>query len=512
MADYLAPGVYTDGNAHFPAGIKAAPTHITVFIGYTAYHKFNGQSAFNTPIRITSLLEFKQYFGGDTNHQFDINPATSAQAPDVNLATKGYCVSQVTPNFLLYRSLCLFFNNGGAECYVVSVGDYNSSINLTAILAGLGTIKSEANSSVIAIPDAVALDNANECAVVQQSLLSQCSQATYKRFAILDIFQGDSVASGALQDDCVDVFRHNIAGADLSYSAAYYPWLETSVINSKELGFGFFHNITRLKKLLSIELVQRYPRAKRQTFTKQKQMQSLIAAIAEDNLATLSPLQRSEQQQVHKTLLSLSPFYLAMIMGITDKLNLLPPSGAVCGSYAMVDGTRGVWKAPANIALSSVIRPCQTLSNEQQQELNADPCGKSINAIRSFIGEGVLIWGARTLAGNDNEWRYINVRRTAMMIEQSIGNGLKTLVFAANDHNLWSKTKLMIESFLTQLWQQGALAGEKPEQAFFVNVGLNNSMTSTDILAGRFIVQLGVAMVRPGEFTVLKVEQKMSPP
>jgi phage tail sheath protein FI len=512
MAEYLAPGVYIEPNIHFPPSITAAPTNIAIFIGYTECHEFSGQSVLNTPIRIISLLQFEQYFGGDAKHQFHINAARRGQTADVSLATKGYCLPQVSPNFLLYRSLCLFFNNGGVECYVVSVGEYHSAINATAMLGGLAAIKSEVNSSVIAIPDVVALANANECALVQQTLLAQCSQDTYKRFAVLDVFQGDSVTSSALQHDCIDVFRNNIGGADLSYAAAYYPWLETSVINSKELGFGLFDNIASLKKLLSFELTQSYPRPNRKNLIKQKQSQALIDAIAEEDLALLSKVQRNEQQQAHQSLLSLSPFYSAIIKLITEKLSLLPPSGAVCGSYAMVDRERGVWKAPANIALSSVIRPCQTLSNEQQQGLNVHPSGKSINGIRSFVGKGVLIWGARTLAGSGNEWRYINVRRTAMMIEQSVDNGLKALVFEPNDQNLWSKTKMIIENFLMQLWQQGALAGAKPEQAYFVNVGLNNSMTSTDILEGRLIVQLGFAMVRPAEFIVLKVEQKMSPP
>jgi uncharacterized protein len=512
MPEYLASGVYIEQKVNFPPSITAVPSNIAVFIGYTECIESKGQSLLNSPIGITSLLEFESYFGGDAGHQFAINATGRGQVADVSFATNGYCLSQATPNFLLYRSLRLFFNNGGKECYIVSVGNYDSGINATNILAGLTAIKTLAKGSIIAIPDAVALANANECALVQQTLLSQCSQGTYKRFAVLDIFQGYSAVSNTLQNDCVDVFRNNIVGADLSYAAAYYPWLETNVINNNELGFGFFNNITSLKKYLFLELAQIYPKPTRLTLAKQRQLQSLIEAIAEQEPAKLSEVQRNEQQQLHQTLLSLSPFYAATIRCISEKLAVLPPSGAVCGCYALVDNSRGVWKAPANIALLSVISPCQTLSNEQQQGLNIDSLGKSINAIRNFIGQGVLIWGARTLAGNDNEWRYINVRRTAMMIEQSIFAGLQKFVFEANDQNLWSKTKMIIENFLMQLWQQGALAGAKPEQAYFVKVGLNTSMTSTDILAGRLIVLLGIAMVRPAEFIVLRLEQKMSQP
>lgn len=189
-------------------------------------------------------------------------------------------------------------------------------------------------------------------------------------FAVLDIFQGYNPANTALQNDCVDLFRNNIGGSDLSYGAAYYPWLNTNVINSKDLSCGIFNNIATLKKLLSLELTQIYSRPSRQTLIKQKQLQSLI--------------------------------------------------------------------------------------------------------------------------------------------EQSIHKGLQALVFEPNDQNLWSKTKGMIENFLMQLWQQGALTGAKPEQAYFVNVGLNTSMSSIDILEGRLIVQLGIAMSRPAEFIVLRIELKMS--
>lgn len=512
MPKYLTPGVYINENVLLPPRITAAPTYIAAFIGYTERHQLDEQSLLNTPIRIRSLLEFEQFFGGDAKHKFDVDAAKSGQATDVKLATKGYIVSQSSPNFLLYRSLCMFFKNGGEECTVVSVGSYHNGINVTSILAGLAAIKGEARSSIIAIPDIVALDNVNECTFIQQTLLSQCSQDTYKRFAILDIFQGYSATSSSLPNDCINEFRNKITGADLSYAAAYYPWLVTTVINNEDLGFSLFNNIPSVRKLLSLELTKIFPRLNRQAIAKQRKIQFLIDSIADEDLSTLSQVQRNEQQQAHQTLLTLSPFYSLMLQRIIEKLNLLPPSGAVCGSYSMVDRNRGVWKAPANVALSSVISPCQALNNEQQQWLNVDPSGKSVNVIRSFISKGVLIWGARTLAGDNNEWRYINVRRTIMMIEVSVLNGLKAVVGEPNDHNLWSKSKVMIETFLTQLWQAGALVGAKPEQAYFVKIGLNNSMTNTDILEGRLIVQLGIAMVRPAEFIVRKVEQKMAKP
>jgi hypothetical protein len=141
--------------------------------------------------------------------------------------------------------------------------------------------------------------------------LFQCSHRNYSRFAILDIFQGYKDTSSVTQNDCVDEFCTNIGTANLSYATAYYPWLESTVIKSKDLGFSFFNNITRLKQLLSLSLTQSYPKPNRQILIKRKKLQSLFDNIAEGGLAELNQLQRNEQQQLHQSLLSLSPFYAA---------------------------------------------------------------------------------------------------------------------------------------------------------------------------------------------------------
>jgi hypothetical protein len=193
-----------------------------------------------------------------------------------------------------------------------------------------------------------------------------------------------------------------------------------------------------------------------------------------------------------------------------ESLNLLPPSGAIAGVYASVDRDRGVWKAPANVSLNSVISPAEKISQEQQAEYNVDVnAGKSINIIRSFAGKGVLVWGARTLAGNDNEWRYISVRRLFNFVEESVKKATEQFVFEPNDANTWVRIQAMIENFLTVLWRQGALQGIKPEHAFYVSVGLGKTMTPLDILEGRMIIEIGMAAVRPAEFIILKFSHKM---
>ncbi len=188
----------------------------------------------------------------------------------------------------------------------------------------------------------------------------------------------------------------------------------------------------------------------------------------------------------------------------------LPPSSAIAGVYARVDNERGVWKAPANVSLNYVSELSVKITNDIQDDLNVHTQGgKSINAIRAFTGKGILIWGARTLAGNDNEWRYVSVRRFFNMVEESVKKATGVFVFEPNDANTWLKVKAMIDNFLTKQWKAGALAGATPDKAFFVKVGLGETMTAQDILEGYMIIEIGMAAVRPAEFIVLKFSHKM---
>lgn len=205
------------------------------------------------------------------------------------------------------------------------------------------------------------------------------------------------------------------------------------------------------------------------------------------------------------------PIVANIVRAIKKAMSKVPPSGAIAGIYARVDNTRGVWKAPANESVLNVTGPAFQITAEEQSDMNVDAvAGKSINAIRSFTGKGTLVWGARTLAGNDNEWRYISVRRFFNMVEESCKKSTEPFVFEPNDRNTWVRVQGMIENFLTTLWRQGALQGAKPEHAFYVAVGLGKTMTALDILEGRMIVEIGMAVVRPAEFIILRFSHKMA--
>lgn len=189
---------------------------------------------------------------------------------------------------------------------------------------------------------------------------------------------------------------------------------------------------------------------------------------------------------------------------LTGKKKLIPPSGSVVGTYAYVDSSRGVHKAPAGTTdgyLDTVVGVEKIVTKGEQELLN--PIG--INVIRS-LPEGICIWGARTLS-SDAEWRYINIRRLMMYIEESVDQASQWVVFEPNEPTLWGKVKRNLSAFLTRVWRDGALYGTTPEEAFFVKVDEENNPPAVRD-AGQLVIEVGVAPVKPAEFVVIKVSQK----
>lgn len=188
-----------------------------------------------------------------------------------------------------------------------------------------------------------------------------------------------------------------------------------------------------------------------------------------------------------------------------DKKNIpIPPSGSVLGIYARSDGSRGVHKAPAN----EVVRACVGLDcafNKGEQDI-LNP--KGVNLIRSFPGQGIRVWGARTATSNSS-WKYVNVRRLFIYIEESIKANTSWAVFEPNDEVLWVRVQRTISVFLNNMWREGSLAGQSPEEAFFVNIG-RDTMSQDDIDNGRLICVIGVAPVKPAEFVIFRISQKTS--
>jgi uncharacterized protein len=330
--------------------------------------------------------------------------------------------------------------------------------------------------------------------------LAQCAQVP-NRFALFDL---------RLQNNLVDFateaarFRQSLGMAHLKYGTAYGPWLVASLARATD-----FNQLVFKRK--SDDSVVRAEELTQEQLTQDQHLLALIAEIRAAGLAEVTPESQAQLALLNQKLYAQYVLAKQWIDAANIALNTLPASGAVAGVYAAIDQNRDVWKAPANVSLNQVMRPLFNLTSTQQQDYNVDvDAGKSINIIRKFTGKGTQVWGARTLAGNDNEWRYIPVRRLFSWVEASVSQGLQQLVFEPNDANTWVRAQAMIENFLTLLWRQGALQGSKPEQAFFVNIGLGKTMTANDIAQGLMQIEMGMAAVRPAEFIILKLTVKQT--
>jgi hypothetical protein len=455
MTTYKTPDVYVEEISLFPPSVAEVGTAIPAFIGFTEKAtKATPDDLLNRPTKVYSFAQFEQYYG--SRYADGVEIAITADPLTVTAPPKA------KRKYPMFYAIQMYFDNGGGQCYIVSVGprDAGGAIpDKAALVAGLAKVGQEDEPTLIVIPEAVELALADWADVVTAAL-TQCGKLM-DRFAIIDVRAGGD--STVTSDDAAKQLRDNIGMSNLKYGAAYYPFV-VSTLSYEARADG--SNVT-----------------------------VVIDGGAAVGLATLA----SKTTQFNFVKAALQNGRLT-----------LPPSGAVAGVYANTDGTRGVWKAPANVSLADVIAPAIALDNDRQDTLNVDvDGGKSINAIRAFAGKGTLVWGARTLAGNDNEWRYISVRRFFNMVEESVKKATYWAVFEPNDANTWVKVRGMIENYLIDKWRDGALAGATPKEAFFVKCGLGITMNSQDILEGRMHVEIGMAVVRPAEFIVLKFSHKM---
>lgn len=473
MATYHHPGVYVEEVSLLPPSVAEVETAIPAFIGYTQKTTYNGQSLINKPVRIKSLKEYEQIFGDTDNVSF--NTTGTAGGIKINKDANGvYSLDaaladpSATIKFRMYYCLQLYFANGGGPCYIASAGATSGgAVSDVELGAAMDAVQKEDEPTVLIYTDAIALTDIDKYyglytakAMAQAALLKD-------RFVLVDLYNTD-----------VATFRTKIGNNNLSYAAAYYPNLRTTIpYKVDEASINIIAGTNVGASEVPANAVLRLPEG----------TVNVSKSIYHNN----GELYNYIKQQIGA-------------LSVT-----LPPASAIAGVYATVDSTRGVWKAPANVSLNMVIEPAVKITDADQDDLNVTGTGKSINAIRTFTGKGVLVWGARTLAGNDNEWRYISVRRFFNMVEESVKKATEPFVFEPNDGTTWSKIRGMIANFLTLQWRAGALQGAKPEDAFFVHVGLGETMTALDILEGRLIVEVGMAVVRPAEFIILRFSHKL---
>ncbi len=435
----------------------------------------------------------------------------------------------LSDNNELYFFTCLrfFYLNGGSDCYIVSVGSYEdvkkAGISKNDFLGDttnkipnvFDLLEKEYEPTLVLLPDVVALKPTAEDLgyyALYGEVLKHCNK-TQSRFGIFDVARSTDGTNKAN----IDLFREKIGSDFLKYGAAYYPWLKTSVIDASEINFTNLDASVNLNNLLpeaqAKDVLTKGPgRLKPLTQEEYNAIPTTTkkeATLEAENKKITPETIRQNITNYHQSLVACSPSYKQIMEELRSRLNLLPPSSAMAGIYTLVDTARGVWKSPANVSVGSVNAPEVNISGPEQETLNVDPVsGKSINIIRAFPGIGTLVWGARTLDGNSQDWRYINVRRTLIMIEQSLKLATRAYVFEPNDSGTWVTLQSMMNNFLLNLWKQGALAGAAPAQAYSVQVGLGVTMTPNDILDGVLRITVLIAIVRPAEFIEITFQQQ----
>lgn len=516
-----SPGVYISEINAFENSVIPVATAVPAFIGYTPQAQCNGKSYTNKVQKITSFAEFQAIYclpdpppPASPSKQYKpqyylVQQKNKPDNGDFIIINNNYYLLVPDPNtiYYLYNSIRLFYQNGGGDAYIVSVGGYgnpsgtamapgtqiiNPNVQLNELINGLALLLNEQEPTMYICPDATLLSITDNGTLMQKMLL-QCSQMQ-TTIAIFDIIGGRKPDPIMYTND-ITSFRNNTGSQGLDYGTAYYPFIGTTVMQNQDIDYT---------NLFGGDV---------------KQLSSLLSPADNPNTSVTTILDMIENPganpltvtQYNSALLNASEIYSQIIKYILADVNLLPPSGGMAGVMTTIDNQQGVWQAPANTTIVGAASLPIRLSESQQANLNMDAySGKSINAIRFFNGLGILVWGARTLDGNSQDWKYLSGRRTMIFLEQSCKLAVKPYTFQPNVKNTWEAVKGMISSFLTSVWKEGGLQGASASDAFSVECGLGSTMTSDDILNGFMNVSVKVAVVRPAEFIVFTFQQEMA--
>lgn len=516
-----SPGVYINEISALGNSVVPVATAVPAFIGYTPQAQYEGKSYTNVAQKITSFAEFQAIYcipdppaPASPSKQYNpqyylVQQKSKPNNEDYMVIDNNYYALVPDPNtiYYLYNSVRLFYQNGGGDAYIVSVGNYgapsgkpitpgaqivNSNVQLSDLQNGLSLLLNEQEPTMYICPEATLL-SPDDNGTLMQSMLLQCSNLQ-TAISIFDIIGGRNPDPIMYTDDITN-FRNSTGVQGLNFGTAYYPFLGTTIVQSQEIDYTniFGGDVKQLAPLLS-------PADNPNTSA------TTILGMIEnpgDNPLTTS--------QYNNALVNASPTYNQIIKHIITDVNMLPPSGAMAGVMTTIDNQVGVWQAPANTSIVGAASLPIKLSDSQQADINIDAVsGKSINAIRYFNGIGILVWGARTLDGNSLDWKYLSVRRTMIFLEQSCKLAAQAYVFQPNVKNTWEAVKAMIGSFLTTIWKEGGLQGASASDAFSVDCGLGSTMTSDDIVNGFMNVTVKVAVVRPAEFIVISFQQQMA--
>jgi uncharacterized protein len=516
-----SPGVYVNEINGFANSVVAVATAVPAFIGYTPQALYEGKSYSYVPQKISSFAEFQAIYcypdalvPASPSKQYSPNYYLVQQKnrpTDKNYMVIGGAYYSIVPDpntiYYLYNSVKLFYQNGGGDAYIVSVGTYgpasgkpnnpgdqviNPNVQLNDLLGGLTLLLNEQEPTMYICPEATLL-SVGDNGTLMSSMLLQCTNMQ-TAISIFDIIGGRNPDPIMYIKD-IDTFRISTGENGLNYGTAYYPFIGTTIMQPSDVDYTnlFGGDLKQLTPLIN------------PANNPNKAVATILGNIENPGGTPLSTT------QYNNALTNASKVYSTILKHILSDVNIMPPSGAMAGVITTIDNESGVWESPANTSIVGVDSLPICLSESQQGSLNIDAVsGKSINVIRSFNGIGILVWGARTLDGNSLDWKYLSVRRTMTFLEQSCKLAAHPYVFQPNDKNTWEAVKSMIGSFLTSIWKEGGLMGAVPADAFSVDCGLGSTMTSDDILNGFMNVTVKVAVVRPAEFIVLTFQQQMA--
>lgn len=534
-----APGVFVGELSTFPPSVVGVQTAVPVFIGYTAKGEIGGKPVTFKPISITSLAAYEEVFGGASTPLYAIVEVDPAASYDVSVndpagGARHYRLEAEGPGFKLYDCMRLFYANGGAACYVVTVGlcaDAVGGVDQAALLQGLAAAGEQVGATLVVMPDALLLPAdapasgedarpwiSTAYGEVVSAMLRQCA-TLQDRIAVLDVYGTQYLtqppapgAAAPTLDDVIASFHASVDDTGLSYGAAYFPFLQTTVVQPGELTYTVFDDTPAdpatgagpLQQILTLSNQELNGNAASPGVPTPRQAE-VQAGI--DLIGTVTA--PADVKALDDSLTAALPLLGQMKQVVAARENVLPAAPALAGVMTKVDSTSGVWNAPANVSLADVVSASFHLDNTQQGDLNLPVDGKAVNALRDFPGRGTVVWGARTLDGNSPDYRYVQVRRTLIYIEQSIRNALQPFVFAPNTGQTWATVVSMVSSFLRNLWSQGGLMGATAADAFTVACGVGSTMTGQDVLNGYMIVQVTLQMIRPAEYIELTFKQKM---
>lgn len=480
------PGVYVE---ELPSGVRTitgVSTSIAAFVGWAA------KGPTDRAVLCLSFADFDRRFGG-------LDPRSYL----------GYAVSH-------------FFQNGGSQAYIIRLADAAAK-PATAVIDGLEVVATGPGTWSQAYK-LKATPRSDDAKRFRLDVIEKASGAIVETYANMSLDPADSrfVTSilGA-ESSVISVTKADTKKPVTAQEKDLAGGADDTPLSPGDAGFGTAlmgdgatTGVYRLKKvdLFNILCVPGYSNAanlgKLEKFCRDERAILVIDSTEGtvfDGMKGGPDGALTGDDGINAALYY--PWIIAPDPKQEGRLRTFPPSGAVAGIYARTDSARGVWKAPAGIdaSVSGAAGVAEVLTDEENGVLNP----KAINCIRKFPVYGTIVWGARTLRGNDeigSEWKYIPVRRMALFIEESLYRGLKWVVFEPNDEPLWSQIRLNAGSFMHDLFRQGAFQGASPKDAYFVKCD-KETTTQSDINRGIVNMVVGFAPLKPAEFVVIKLQQ-----